>query len=106
MPWPSWRKRSTSLTGLMRRVCCPNCCARGLLLFRQGDLGGALTALRASAGVAREQHALLQLGATLSALADVAQAADDPATALEADIERLAIIERIGPEVRSLIWAK
>ena len=80
--------------------------ARGLLLFRQGDLGGALTALRASAGVAREQHALLQLGATLSALADVAQAADDPATALEADIERLAIIERIGPEVRSLIWAK
>ena len=80
--------------------------ARGLLLSRQGDLPGALTALHESAGVAREQQALLQLGATLAALSEVARTADDQITAREADIERRAIVERIGPEVRILSWAR
>ncbi len=79
---------------------------RGLLLFRNGDSAGALSALRESARLAREQHALLQLGATLAVLTDVAKAADDQATASEADRERQEIIEQIGPEVRILHWAR
>jgi len=80
--------------------------ARGLLLVRHGDLSAALAALQESARLAREQHALLQLGATLTALAEVATTLGDQATALEADVERRALIERIGPEVRVLIWAR
>ena len=80
--------------------------ARGLLLVRHRDFPGALTALHEGARLAREQHALLQLGATLAVLAEVATTVGDQATALEADVERRAIIERIGPEVRILTWAR
>jgi len=80
--------------------------ARGLLLVRQRDLSGARTVLHESARLAREQHALLQLGATLATLAEVAKAAGDHVTAQEAESERHALIERIGPEVRVLLWAR
>jgi class 3 adenylate cyclase/tetratricopeptide (TPR) repeat protein/DNA-binding XRE family transcriptional regulator len=80
--------------------------ARGLLLERQGDASGALASLVQSAAAARAQEALLDLGRTLAALAEQARAAGNEAQAAEAEAERAAIVERIGPEVHGLAWAR
>jgi non-specific serine/threonine protein kinase len=80
--------------------------ARALLLARQHAIGDALEALSASAAHARSQHAVLELAQTLMLFASLArQHGDDPA-AREADAERLAIVERIGPEGRVMAWAR
>jgi tetratricopeptide (TPR) repeat protein len=80
--------------------------ARGQVLARAGDTVGALAALRESAAVARGQENRLILAHTLLTLAQVVRATDDEATAAEADLERVAIVKRIGPETRGLIWAE
>jgi DNA-binding CsgD family transcriptional regulator len=80
--------------------------ARGLLLMHRGDLTGAIETLDASAAVARSQHAFIELGRTLAVLADAARKHGDEAPAAQADRERAAIVERIGPEVRGLSWAQ
>jgi len=80
--------------------------ARGRLLMHHGDLTGAIETLDASAAVARSQHAFIELGHTLAVLADAARKHGDEATAAQADRERAAIVERIGPEVRGLSWAQ
>jgi DNA-binding CsgD family transcriptional regulator/tetratricopeptide (TPR) repeat protein len=78
--------------------------AKGLLRLRRGDIAGAIVALDASAAAARSQHMLIQLGRTLTLLADAARQGGDAALAARADAERAAIVERIGPEVRGLAW--
>jgi hypothetical protein len=78
--------------------------ARALLLQREGDLAGAAAALQASAAVARTQGNALELGCTLADLAVVARARGDADLAAEADAERMAVVERIGPEIRRLGW--
>jgi tetratricopeptide (TPR) repeat protein len=80
--------------------------ARGLLVARKGDLGGAVAVLQAGAETARAQGALVELGRTLAALAEMARAAGDAALAAEADAERAEVVARIGPEVRGLAWAR
>jgi hypothetical protein len=42
----------------------------------------------------------------LALLADAARAHGDAALAAQADAERAALVERIGPEVRRLAWAR
>jgi class 3 adenylate cyclase/tetratricopeptide (TPR) repeat protein len=79
--------------------------ARGLLLHHQGDDVGAMAALQESAAEARRQECVLHLARTLFVVADVARANGDEAVAAAADAERVAIIERIGPEVRGLVWS-
>jgi DNA-binding NarL/FixJ family response regulator len=80
--------------------------ARALVLARQHALGEALEALQASAALARSQHAVMELAQTLATLALVARQHGDDATARQADAERLAIVERIGPEARVMVWAQ
>jgi DNA-binding CsgD family transcriptional regulator len=80
--------------------------ARGLLYQRRGELDGALEALRSSADIARAQHALVQLGRTLAVLATVARQHGDLAQAAHADAELAAVVEKIGPEVLGLSWAR
>jgi DNA-binding CsgD family transcriptional regulator len=79
--------------------------ARGRLLMHRGDLTGAIETLDASAAVARSQHSIIELGRTLAVLADAARKHGDKALATQADAERAAVVERIGPEVRGLSWA-
>jgi DNA-binding NarL/FixJ family response regulator len=80
--------------------------ARGLLYQRRGELDSALDALRNSADVARAQHALVQLGRTLAVLAKVARQHGDLPQAAHADAELAAVVEKIGPEVLGLSWAR
>jgi DNA-binding NarL/FixJ family response regulator len=56
--------------------------------------------------VACSQHAVIELGRTLAVLADAARKRDNETLAAQADAERAAIVERIGPEVRGLAWAR
>jgi DNA-binding CsgD family transcriptional regulator/tetratricopeptide (TPR) repeat protein len=76
--------------------------ARGLLLLDHGKIGAAREALLASAELARQQHALLQLGRTLADLGDVF---DDARFGVAANEERAGLIDRIGLETRGLSWA-
>jgi DNA-binding CsgD family transcriptional regulator/tetratricopeptide (TPR) repeat protein len=80
--------------------------ARGLLLQRQGALDAALDAFAASGDVARSQHALIQLGRTLDTLAGVARQRGDASLAAEAEAELVQLVDRIGPEVSALAWAR
>jgi hypothetical protein len=79
--------------------------ARGLLCERKGKLNRALEALHASAEVARSQRAVIQLGRTLPILAKVARVRRDAALAAKAGAELAALVARVGPEVRGLVWA-
>jgi DNA-binding NarL/FixJ family response regulator len=49
---------------------------------------------------------MVQLGRTLALLAEVARSGGLHAVAADTATERLQIVERIGPEVRSLEWAR
>jgi DNA-binding CsgD family transcriptional regulator len=80
--------------------------ARGLLLQRQGQLDAALEALMASTEIARSQGAGIQLGRTLDSLAAVARQRGDVALAAQVETELVHLVERIGPEVRALPWAR
>jgi DNA-binding NarL/FixJ family response regulator len=80
--------------------------ARALVLAGQDAIGDALEALSASAAEARSQHALVELSQTLVLLAVVARQKGDDAAARDADVERLSIVERIGPEARVMAWAR
>jgi DNA-binding CsgD family transcriptional regulator len=80
--------------------------ARGRLLMQRGDLTGAIETLDASSAVARSQHATIELGRSLAVLADAGRKHGDEALVAQADAERAAIVERIGPEVRGLAWAQ
>jgi DNA-binding CsgD family transcriptional regulator len=80
--------------------------ARGRLLMHRGDLTGAIEALGESAASARSQQAIIELGRTLAVLADVARTLGDATLAAQADVERAAVVDRIGPEVRGLAWAR
>jgi DNA-binding NarL/FixJ family response regulator len=80
--------------------------ARALLYARQHRVDEALEALRASAALARSQHALTESAQSLMLLASVARQKGDDTTAAQADAERLAIVERIGPEARVMAWAR
>jgi DNA-binding CsgD family transcriptional regulator len=80
--------------------------ARGRLLMHRGDLRGAVKTLGESAAVARSQQAIIELGRTLAVLADAARTHGDATLAAQADTERAAVVERIGPEVRGLGWAR
>jgi len=79
--------------------------ARALLQHRQGDVRESSESLQRSAAVARGQQSLVQLGRTLAVLSEVARSAGEGALAVDADAERLRIVEQIGPEVRTLGWA-
>jgi AAA ATPase domain len=79
--------------------------ARGLILSQHADWEGALSALRASATVARAQKADPQLGRTLSVMAAIARSSGDQVLAVEAEVELAKVVERIGPEVMGLPWA-
>jgi DNA-binding NarL/FixJ family response regulator len=80
--------------------------SRGLLLQRQGQPDAALEALRASAEIARSQHAGIQLCRTLDQLAAVARQQSAVAMAVEVETELVHLIESIGPEVSGLTWAQ
>jgi DNA-binding CsgD family transcriptional regulator/tetratricopeptide (TPR) repeat protein len=80
--------------------------ARALLFAGQGAVGDALDALSASAAHARWQHAFVELAQTLMLLASLARQHGDHPTAIDADAERLSIVERIGPEARVMAWAR
>jgi tetratricopeptide (TPR) repeat protein len=80
--------------------------ARGLLLQCQGQLDGALETLAASAEIARSQRTGIQLGRTLHTLAAVARQRGDVARAAQAETELVHLVERIGPEVGALTWAR
>ncbi len=80
--------------------------ARGLLLAAEDKPAAALTVLRESAAVALEQHAAVQLARTLVVLEDVARAAGSKPTARAAEVERRAIVERIGPAAHDLVWTR
>lgn len=80
--------------------------ARAQVLAQQHRIGDALEALSASAAHARSQHALVELAQTLMLLASLARQHGDDRAAREADAERLAIVERIGPEARVMAWAR
>jgi DNA-binding NarL/FixJ family response regulator len=80
--------------------------ARALLLSRQHDIQGALQALGQSAVLARSQHAVLELAHTLRLLASLARQQGDADAARQADAERAAIVERIGPEALAMVWAQ
>jgi DNA-binding CsgD family transcriptional regulator len=80
--------------------------ARGRLLMHRGDFTGAIEALGESAAVARSQQAIIELGRTLAVLADAARTHGDATLAAQADAERAAVVDRIGPEVRGLGWAR
>jgi DNA-binding CsgD family transcriptional regulator len=80
--------------------------ARGLLLQHQDQLHAALEALMASAEVARSQGAGTQLGRTLDTVAAIARHRGDVALATQAEAELVHLVERIGPEVGGLPWAR
>jgi DNA-binding NarL/FixJ family response regulator len=80
--------------------------AKGRLLLQHGDFASAIVALHASAAIARSQHAVIQLGRTLAVLAEAARKVNDEALGAQAETERADIVERIGPEVRRLAWAR
>jgi DNA-binding NarL/FixJ family response regulator len=80
--------------------------ARALLLARQRALGDALETLHASAAQARSHNAVIELAQTLALLASVARQRGDDVTARQADAERSAIVERIGPESRVMAWGQ
>lgn len=79
--------------------------ARALNCQRLGDVDAALKALHASAEVARAQHAVTQLGPTLSTLGKVARQCGDMRLAAAAQAEIATIVAGIGPEVLALTWA-
>jgi transcriptional regulator with XRE-family HTH domain/tetratricopeptide (TPR) repeat protein len=80
--------------------------ARGRLLMQRGQLGDAMDALQRSAAIARAQRALVELGRALAVLADAVRAQGNETLAAQADTEREAVVEQIGPEVRGLAWAR
>ena len=80
--------------------------AQGLVLARAGRTDEALVALQASASEARAQGAQVELGRTLAALIAHARTGGDEALAASVAAEHAALLERIGPEVRRLAWAK
>jgi non-specific serine/threonine protein kinase len=80
--------------------------ARGLILQRRAELDAAVNVLAESAAVARSQKAAIQLGRTLHVLVAVARQASDRARAAETETELAELVERIGPEVRALAWAR
>jgi DNA-binding CsgD family transcriptional regulator/tetratricopeptide (TPR) repeat protein len=80
--------------------------ARGLFLQRRVELDAAVNVLAESAAVARSQNAAIQLGRTLHVLAAVARQNGDMMRAAETETELAELVERIGPEVRALAWAR
>jgi DNA-binding CsgD family transcriptional regulator len=80
--------------------------ARGMLVRQHCDLSGAIEMLEASAALARSQQARIEVGRTLTVLADAAQMRGDRGLAGRADLERATIVDQIGPEVRGLAWAR
>ena len=74
--------------------------------MQRADFTGAIELLEASAAVARSQHALVELGRTLAVLADATCQHGDEVITAQADEERSAVVEQIGPEVRGLPWAQ
>ena len=56
--------------------------------------------------MARSQQACIQLGCTLSLTARVARERGDRRLAAEANTELGQIVERVGPEIRALAWAR
>jgi DNA-binding CsgD family transcriptional regulator len=80
--------------------------ARGVWLLHRGDVNGAITELEASAAVARSQHASIELGRSLAVLAESAKRRSDRELAARTTEERVALVDQIGPEVRSLAWAR
>ena len=80
--------------------------ARALLCEQKSDLDEAFQVLQVSAEVARSQHALIQLGQTLSTLVRIAQGLGNATVAADAETELAAVVHGIGPEVRALPWAK
>jgi DNA-binding CsgD family transcriptional regulator/tetratricopeptide (TPR) repeat protein len=80
--------------------------ARALLHARQHSFDDALESLDASASLARSMHAVTELAQSLLLLASVARQKGDKVSAAQADSERLAIVEGIGPEARAMAWAR
>src|SRR5579859_346199 len=80
--------------------------AQALMHTRHHRFDDALESLHASAALARSWHAVTDLAQTLLLLGSVARQKGDTAAAARADAERLAIVERIGPEARALVWAR
>jgi predicted ATPase/DNA-binding CsgD family transcriptional regulator len=80
--------------------------ARALLFLRRGDVTRSTAALLASAELARSQHALVQLGRTLMVLVKAARLQGDEALVAQFNAERVELVERIGPHVRGLAWAR
>jgi DNA-binding CsgD family transcriptional regulator len=79
--------------------------AIGLTLMQHDELQAAIAQLTESATLARVQTSFIQLGRTLDVLARAARLYGDERLAAAADVERAALIEQIGPEVRVLAWA-
>jgi DNA-binding NarL/FixJ family response regulator len=79
--------------------------SRALLCARQHRLNDALEALLASAALARSMNAVIELAQSLLLLAALALQKGDKVAAAQADSERLAIVDRIGPEARVMPWA-
>ncbi len=80
--------------------------AHAHLLHGQGDSEGALECLQECVTLTRRQGNVIELAMTLTLLAQVARQAGNEPLAHETDIERAAIVARIGPETRGLIWAR
>jgi DNA-binding NarL/FixJ family response regulator len=80
--------------------------ARAFQLLRKGAYAEATGALEASAAVARSHHAVIDLAQTLALLASTARRTGEPAIASNADAERFAIVNALGPTVRGLVWAQ
>jgi DNA-binding CsgD family transcriptional regulator len=80
--------------------------ARGLFAHQQGDFDAALKLLKASADMARSQHARTQLGCTLDVLITLAEQRADASLAADAKVELCQLVGSIGPEVGVLAWAK
>jgi DNA-binding CsgD family transcriptional regulator len=80
--------------------------ARALLHQHQRRFDAALEEFAASAAGHRAQHSTLKLGWTLHTLAGVARQCGESKLAEDSDAERLELVQRIGPEVRALPWAR
>jgi DNA-binding CsgD family transcriptional regulator len=80
--------------------------ARARLDARGGAFDEALEALKGGAELARSQHAVIDLAQTLALISSIARGTNRQSLATEADAERRAIVERVGPTARPLSWAK
>jgi hypothetical protein len=69
--------------------------ARGLLLLRRCELSGAVATLDASAALARSQPRLIQLGRTLTALAEAARQCGDDDRLARVEAERACSVSAV-----------